>query len=109
VGAGLEDEEKVKVTLDKSFKEAFEACPVCGGELVEKRVEKLLKGAMNTAAVEVDVLVCLRCGESLYPEETVRRFEKLRNKLARNETDNLTLIGNSYTRCPGHRTNATAP
>jgi YgiT-type zinc finger domain-containing protein len=81
VEAGLEDEEKVKVTLDKRFKEAFEACPVCGGELVEKRVEKLLKGGTNTAAVEVDALVCLRCGERFYPEETVRHFEKIRSKL----------------------------
>jgi YgiT-type zinc finger domain-containing protein len=84
------------VALDKRFKDAFEACPVCGEELVEKRVEKLLKGGTNTAVVEVDTLVCLRCGERLYPEETVRRFEKIRNKLSRNETDDLTLIGNAY-------------
>jgi len=96
VEAGLEDEEKVRVTLDKRFKDAFESCPVCRGELVEKRVEKLLKGGTNTASVEVDALVCLRCGERLYPEETVRRFEKIRNKLSRNETDDLTLVGNAY-------------
>jgi len=86
----------LKVTLDKRFKEAFKTCPVCGGELVEKRVEKLLKGGTNTAAVEVDALVCPRCGERLYPEETVRRFEKIRNKLSRNETDDLTLVGNAH-------------
>jgi YgiT-type zinc finger domain-containing protein len=96
VGAGLEDEEKVKVTLDKRFKEAFKSCPVCGGDLVEKRVEKLLKGGTNTAAVEVDALVCLRCSERHYPEETVRRFEKIRSKLSCGETDGLTLVGNAY-------------
>ena len=96
MGAGLEDKEKAKVTLDKRFKEAFKSCPVCGGELVEKRVEKLLKGGTNTAAVEVDALVCLRCGERFYPEETVRHFEKIRSKLSRNETGGLILVGNAY-------------
>jgi hypothetical protein len=44
----------------------------------------------------VDALVCLRCGERLYPEETVRRFEKIRNKFSRNETNDLTPVGNAY-------------
>jgi YgiT-type zinc finger domain-containing protein len=44
----------------------FEKCPVCGGELVEKEVEKLLKGGVNTAVVRVAAEVCLQCGERLY-------------------------------------------
>jgi YgiT-type zinc finger domain-containing protein len=48
----------------------FVKCPVCGGELVEKKVEKLLRGGKNTAILEVDAEVCLRCGERLYPQET---------------------------------------
>jgi YgiT-type zinc finger domain-containing protein len=54
----------------------FSRCPVCGGEVVEKRVEKLLRGAVHTAALEVWAEVCLRCGERLYSQETVRRFEQ---------------------------------
>ena len=30
---------------------SFEKCPVCGGELVEKEVEKLLRGGDNLATV----------------------------------------------------------
>ena len=84
------------MALERWFKEAFALCPVCGGELGEKRVEKLLRGGTDTARLEVDALVCRRCGERLYPEKTVRRFEKIRGKLSREETDDLTLVGSSY-------------
>lgn len=82
--------------LGREFKEAFEVCPVCGGELVEKKVEKLLRGGTDTATLEVDALVCLRCGERLYPEVTVRLFQKVRTRLERGETDGLALVGNAY-------------
>lgn len=84
------------MALDEQFREAFESCPVCGGELAEKRVEKLLKGGTNTAAIRVDAMVCLRCGERLYPEATVRRFENIRLRLARDETGELELVGSAY-------------
>ena len=84
------------MALEKRFKEAFAACPVCGGELAEKRVTKLLRGGTDTATVEVDALVCQRCGERLYPEETVRLFERIRAKLRRGETQDMTLVGSSY-------------
>jgi YgiT-type zinc finger domain-containing protein len=84
------------VALEKRFKEAFAACPVCGGELAERRVTKLLRGGTDTATVEVDALVCQRCGERLYPEETVRLFERIRAKLRRGETQDMTLVGSSY-------------
>ncbi len=50
------------------------------GEIVEKEVEKLLKGDVNIAAVKVHADVCLHCGERLYSQETVRRFERIREK-----------------------------
>ncbi len=84
------------MALERRFKEAFAACPVCGGEVVEKRVAKLLRGGTDTARLEVDALVCRRCGERLYPEETVRLFERIRAKLRRGETRDMTLVGNSY-------------
>ncbi len=84
------------MALENRFKEAFEVCPVCGGELVDKRVVKLLRGGTDTATIEVDALVCQRCGERLYPEETVRLFERIRTKLRRGQTDSMTLVGNSY-------------
>jgi YgiT-type zinc finger domain-containing protein len=84
------------MALEKRFQEAFEVCPVCGGELVEKRVEKLLRGGTNMATITVDAMVCLRCGERYYPEGTVRRFENIRNSLARDQTDGLEHVGGAY-------------
>ncbi|MBI2885655.1 MAG: YgiT-type zinc finger protein, partial [Chloroflexi bacterium] len=51
----------------------FEKCPVCGGELAEKEVEKLLKGGVHTAVLKVSAEVCLRCGERLHSAESVKR------------------------------------
>jgi YgiT-type zinc finger domain-containing protein len=81
---------------ERRFEAAFEICPVCGGELVEKRVEKLLRGGTNMATITVDAMVCLRCGERYYPVETVRRFENIRISLARDQTDGLQLVGGAY-------------
>ena len=53
----------------------FEKCPVCGGEVIEKEVEKLLRGGGNTATVTILAEVCLQCGERLYDQETVRCFD----------------------------------
>ncbi|MBI4639997.1 MAG: YgiT-type zinc finger protein [Candidatus Tectomicrobia bacterium] len=74
----------------------FEKCPVCGGELVEKEVEKLLRGGVHTAVLKVQAEVCLRCGERLYSQETVRRFEEIRAKLERQETADFQPMGVSF-------------
>ena len=66
---------------------AFEQCPVCGGDLVEKEVEKILRGGANTAVLKVCAEVCLRCKERLYSQEIVRRFEQIKAKLERQETE----------------------
>ena len=74
----------------------FERCPVCGGNLGEKEVEKLLKGGTNTATLTVKAEVCLRCGERFYAEETIRRFEDIRRKLERKETEGFEPIGQLF-------------
>ena len=74
----------------------YEKCPVCGGELIEKEVEKLLMGGINTAVLKVIAEVCLQCGERLYPEETVRRFEQIRHKLANEDVAEFKLLGQTY-------------
>jgi YgiT-type zinc finger domain-containing protein len=51
---------------------AFEKCPICGGELEKKEVEKLLRGGKHTAVLRIIAEVCLHCGERLYTEDTVR-------------------------------------
>ena len=74
----------------------FEKCPLCGGELEQKEVEKLLRGGVHTACIKVSAEVCLRCGERLYSQEDVRRFEEIRAKLRRQETDSFRPIGQSF-------------
>jgi len=74
----------------------FEKCPVCGGELAEKEVEKLLRGGIHVAVLKVDAEVCLRCGERLYSQETVRRFEEIRAKLELQEVETLQPLGQSF-------------
>jgi YgiT-type zinc finger domain-containing protein len=74
----------------------FEKCPVCGGQLVEKEVEKLLRGGIHTAVLRVRAEVCLHCGERLYSQDTVRRFEEIRAKLDRQETAEFQPLGQSF-------------
>jgi len=74
----------------------FGSCPVCGGGLVEKQVEKLLRGGNNTAVLEVQAEVCLRCGERLYSVETVRQFEQVRAKLERGQVEEFQPLGQSF-------------
>jgi YgiT-type zinc finger domain-containing protein len=81
---------------EKEEMKPFEKCPVCGGELVEKEVEKLLRGGVHTAILKVRAEVCLHCGERLYSQETVRRFEEIRAKLARQETAGFQPVGQSF-------------
>jgi len=61
-------------------KKPFDRCLVCGGEIVEKEVEKLLRGGVDTAVAKVYADVCLHCRKRLYSQETVRRFGRLREK-----------------------------
>jgi len=74
----------------------FEKCPVCGGELVSKTVEKILRGGIHTAVLEVAAEVCLHCGERLYSRETVERFAEIRAKLERQETADFEPLGRSF-------------
>jgi YgiT-type zinc finger domain-containing protein len=74
----------------------FSKCPVCGGELVEKEVEKLLRGGVHTAVLTARAEVCLRCGERLYSQETVRRFEQIRAKLERQDVAEFQPLGRSF-------------
>ncbi len=37
----------------------FKECPICGGEVIKKEVEILLRGGKNTAVVVVHAEVCL--------------------------------------------------
>jgi YgiT-type zinc finger domain-containing protein len=64
--------------------------------MVEKEVEKLLRGGVHTAIVRVPAEVCLHCGERLYSQETVRLFEQIRAKLEREEVSDFQPVGQSF-------------
>ena len=74
----------------------FDKCPICGGEIVKKEVEKILKGGNNTAVIQVEAEVCLHCGERLYSQEVIRKFERIRNKLAHQQTKEFKLMGQAF-------------
>ena len=74
----------------------FDQCPLCGGELIEKDVGKLLQGGIHTAILKVHAEVCLHCGERLYSPQTIRRFEEVRAKLERQETEEFQPLGLSF-------------
>jgi hypothetical protein len=53
----------------------FDKCPVCGGDLVTKEVEKMLKGGTNTAIVKVKPSLWRRsiCIKNQFP---FRRYQE---------------------------------
>ena len=71
-------------------------CPVCGGETIEKEVEKLLRGGVNFAEVTVRAEVCLHCGERLYSTDTAKHFERVRAKLSSQEVSGFEPLGQSF-------------
>ncbi len=74
----------------------FEKCLVCGGDLVEKEVEKLLRGGSHVAVLKTRAEACLHCGERLYTQDAVRQFEQIRAKLKRQETAEFQPLGQSF-------------
>jgi YgiT-type zinc finger domain-containing protein len=73
-----------------------EKCAICEGEVVEKKVEKLLRGGTNMASVEVDAEVCLHCGERFYTPNVVELFEKIESELERDEIQSFQAIGQAF-------------
>lgn len=88
-----EDAEEIHVHLLTPF----ELCPVCGGKMEHKQVEKLLRGGNNTLAVRVAADVCLRCGERLYTKGAVEAFERMRAKLQNHEFSHFKELGRFFT------------
>lgn len=75
----------------------FAVCPVCGGELEVKQVEKLLGFGGNTVSIKVTAEVCLHCGERLYGEDVVKSFAEIREKLRKQEFSHFRNLGQSFT------------
>ncbi len=71
-------------------------CPICGGEVAEKEVEKLLRGGQNTAVVRLHGEVCLRGGERFYSKEPISQFERIQAQLPRRELDQFQPLRQSF-------------
>lgn len=67
-----------------------------GGEVIEKEVDEVLSGWVNTAFLKIEVGVCLHCGERFYTPETVKKFEEIEAKLKRQETTGFKPVGRSF-------------
>ncbi|MBN1892988.1 YgiT-type zinc finger protein [bacterium] len=74
----------------------FYQCPICGGEMKKKKVEKILRGGNHTAVLKVSADVCLHCGERLYSPRTIKLFEEIRRKLANQEVSEFKILGKSF-------------
>jgi YgiT-type zinc finger domain-containing protein len=74
----------------------FPKCPICGGEVALKSLEKIVRGGEHTAIVPIEAEVCLHCGERLYSSSQVRYFEQVRDKLERQDLDDLRAVGRTF-------------
>lgn len=74
----------------------FEQCPVCGGEVIVKEVEKVILGGNNTAVVKVMAEVCTHCGERLYSNDTIAFFEQIRSRIAIGDVAGFLAVGQTY-------------
>jgi YgiT-type zinc finger domain-containing protein len=61
-------------------KEIAPVCPICGGEVVMKEVEKILRRGEDVLILQVEAGVCTHCGERIYDLETREWFERLRRE-----------------------------
>ena len=74
----------------------FDRCPLCGGELADRVVEKLLRGGVDTAVLKVQAEVCVRCAGRIYTQKAIRQFERVREKLEKKQTGEMTKVGATY-------------
>ncbi len=73
-----------------------EKCAVCGGQLLEKEVEKLLRGGRNMASLKVRAEVCSHCGERFYTPRVIEQFEKIESELEEDNIQNFQAVGQAF-------------
>ncbi len=71
-------------------------CPICGGKVVEKYVEKIVKGGNDVAILRIKAGVCEKCGERLYTKEVHKKIEEIRSELKQRTTELYKPIGRTY-------------
>ena len=55
--------------------------PPLRGKVVEKEVEKIVKGGNDVAILRVRAGVCEKCGEKFYTKEVHKKIEEIRSEL----------------------------
>ncbi|MGL4503480.1 MAG: YgiT-type zinc finger protein [Planktothrix sp.] len=75
----------------------IDLCPICGGEVRQETVTKIVQGGGDTASLTLEALVCQLCGEHYYSLDNALKIEDLRAKLKRRETEGLQETGKSFT------------
>ena len=78
------------------MKKIIPVCPHCGGEVVEKKVEKVVRGGCNAAVLTTEAGVCTKCGERYYAKVTHEKMQKIRKELEQGFTKAYRLIGHTY-------------
>ncbi len=79
---------------------ALGKCPRCGfDDVIEKKVDEVLRGGDDAAVVNVPAKVCLHCGERIYTAETFYRFGAIRKMLAKGQIEGFQPVGR-YFRVP---------
>jgi YgiT-type zinc finger domain-containing protein len=69
---------------------------LAAAEIIARQVQKLLRGGRHTASISVPAEVCLHCGKRFYSLDVVNKFDEIRTKLEREETDKFQVIGQAF-------------
>ena len=76
----------VSANLSKCFR--------CGStDLQDKDVEDLIRHGRYVVAMRAQATVCDRCGERYFDQDTVKRFEAIRQKIANGDFEGLRVAG----------------
>lgn len=78
------------------MEEIVPVCPICGGDVTIKEVEKIVKGGSNVAILKVKAGVCSKCGERVYSKETHDKIQKVRKELELGKTKDFEVVGRAY-------------
>ena len=72
-------------------------CPRCGfDDVIEKKVDKLIRGGNDAAVVNILADVCLHCGEQMYSLDTALQFDYIREKLSNQQVDDFQPMGRFF-------------
>jgi len=86
------------LTIDggSKMKGIVPVCPICGGDITIKEIEKIVKGGSNVAILKVKAGVYSKCGEKIYSKDTHEKMQTVRKELELGKTEDFELVGNTY-------------